>query len=294
MNWDGECKSGLASGNGTLVVSLKNGKTERYVGQMNEGTLGGQGSYTDQGGYTRTGQFSYGALYYGKRFNPDNALVFEGGFYASGSYKMGKVYFPDGGYVDGGFIDKASAINRTTGQGIEHGVVKNVSGVEIGLFVEGKHLKNGAEYRTALMNYLNAKTQAAQKEMAKMEVENARLSAEQKAKNDRETAAAWAQVANTAATTLKKGTAAQIAFEALANNGDGSQVQPSSARTSASSRSALPNDANDSAKTMNENTCVYPTFKMYLSARANGVYKFVRSSSGHQPVRQENIDNATN
>lgn len=115
MSWTGACSDGLASGRGSHVVKLKNGKQIQYFGNMYNGDIYGDGTHVTSSGWKSEGNFQNAKLTEGKIFDETGKIMFEGKMangieyrgntitYADSRYGTGKVYVSDGSYYDGEF-----------------------------------------------------------------------------------------------------------------------------------------------------------------------------------------------
>lgn len=165
MSWTGGCSDGRASGRGSHVIKLKNGKEIRYVGDMYNGRIYGSGTYIDVYGWKSEGNFDNEKLTEGKLFNSKGEIVFDGKMandieyqgktitYADKRYGTGKVYVPNGSYYEGEFN---GSLGQYVGGNVPQASVyaRNVrDGVVVGWFVAGKKYPNESAYQVAKSQY---------------------------------------------------------------------------------------------------------------------------------------------
>lgn len=185
MSWTGECnKNKRAKGNGTLTVTLTDGRVETYTGEMRGGRFAGQGEYKPRNGRRWVGEFIDGWFSRGQIYDADGRLMYDGALYLyTDEYHIGKLYYPDGGYVDATFLKGAVHYNRATGEGIDNGVVYDASDAKLGWWVRGQFLRD----ENAYFDTLN-RTYAADSARWQAEAEAAER------KRQQEESAAWTQL----------------------------------------------------------------------------------------------------
>lgn len=165
MSWTGGCSDGRASGRGSHIIKLKNGKEIRYVGDMYNGRIYGSGTYIDASGWKSEGNFENANLTEGKLHDPNGKIIFDGKMandieyqgktitYADGRYGTGKVYVVNGSYYEGEF--NGSIGERVSGNVPQASIyARNVrDGVVVGWIVAGKKYPNETAYQVAKSQY---------------------------------------------------------------------------------------------------------------------------------------------
>lgn len=244
MNWTGDCGDGLAQGKGTLIVKLKNGKQKRYEGVMAKGGVQGDGIFYDSDGWRLEGNFLWSTFTSGKIFNGKGQIMFDGSIahnekfngqnltFDDGRYYRGKVYFPDGSYIDdgeytgaAGYLVGIKSIDPNSGKGFAYGkYVKD--GKVVARFVEGVRYDDDRTYGSAKLAYLD-------KVLARIQAENKKLTRayeiERAEKNARERKAAMSLLGGLAGaaaegknSTERRQLALAAATQALAGGEQGS------------------------------------------------------------------------
>ncbi len=167
MSWTGPCRDGRAEGKGTHIVKLKNGEQAKYVGWMIGGSIYGDGTYTSANGWKYVGTFRNAKLEQGRVYTASGRLLFEGSMandvqyngknltYNDWRYHTGKLYYPDGSYLDdalftgaAGVYEGISSVDPQTGKGIVYGkYVKD--GEVVNRYVEGRRYDDDPAYEQA-------------------------------------------------------------------------------------------------------------------------------------------------
>lgn len=173
MSWTGECRDGLANGDGVMVVKLHNGKQKHYDGQMQLGYMTGKGTYINEAGWRYVGYFISSHITDGKIYTGSKRLLFDGKLisfeenyfgkkltYYDGRYYRGNVYFTDGSYIQDGQYDGSIGykvgsgdVDPATGSGLIYGkYIKNKK--TLARYVNGTKYKDDSSYNRAVDNYL--------------------------------------------------------------------------------------------------------------------------------------------
>jgi hypothetical protein len=252
MSWTGSCESDLAQGNGTLLVKLKNGKQREYVGAMDKGFIHGDGTYTKESGWKYQGNFLWLTFTRGRIYTADGQLLFDGLMahnekyngqnitFNDQRYHQGKLYFPDGSYIDDGRYTGSAgpalgiaSIIPQTGRGIVYGKYMKDGQVTY-RWVEGKLYQDD-------ISYMQAQTRYYEKLIAAQNVEIAaatKAQAERSAKDRRETYALLGNAATAAAGGTNPAERRLLALNALAGNEPSAVGSNSGARGASGSSSS--------------------------------------------------------
>lgn len=176
ITWSGRCEGG-AEGVGQLVMKHKDGRTTTYDGAMQKGVISGQGVYRSPSGFRREGLFGNFDLLFGKVYNAQGFLLFDGGIlsgvpdptgkmlrFEDMRYGDGTFYLPDGVTViknargDGaaGMFTGVSMIDPATGAGLAWGQVER-RGEVIAYFVEGRRYRSADDFHPAMLAAITAR-----------------------------------------------------------------------------------------------------------------------------------------
>ena len=176
MTWSGPCVSGLAHGDGNLVVAMTNNRQRLYSGKMDKGFIHGDGAYTRESGWKYQGHFLWITFTGGKIYDASNRLIFDGLMLHNEKFEgknlvfndqrfgSGKLYWHDslGTMVDdGNFTGSAGpgigflSINVATGAGLNFGkVIQN--GKIVARWVQGRNYADDVAYMQAQTKYFEA------------------------------------------------------------------------------------------------------------------------------------------
>lgn len=254
MTWTGGCSSGLAQGNGTLIVKQNDGKQMRYDGVMDKGYITGKGVYVDTSGWKFDGDFLWLNFTSGKIYNNKGQIRFSGIMAHNEKYKglsvtyddqryfRGDVYFADGSSIEDGQYALTSgpavgtaSINPKTGAGIVYGKYSK-DGKVIARFVEGKKYGNDSTYMMAVNGYLG-------NVLAGLEAENAKYQKEQAKQDAQDRRETYAMLGN-----------ATIAAAGGKNAEERRQLALDSMASTSGSHGASGNSTTNSTKSGSDNT----------------------------------------
>jgi hypothetical protein len=205
ISWSGGCDDGLASGQGVMVLTLKDGRKETFNGRMFQGRLY-EGELTLPAGHVQRGLFHGGGLTRGQFLRPDGSVVFDGEFannmrdpsgkqisYRDQRYYSGRIFFSDGGRIEEGRFDNSAgvfagiqSIDGQSGRGIIWGKYYK-DGSLVYRWVNGRLFDSDEQYASAVSSYIAEEKRA-------LDRERDALLARQREKEARETREALAQL----------------------------------------------------------------------------------------------------
>lgn len=99
--WTGDCKDGMASGNGTLQFFKNGQKSDTYIGTMAQGKASGQGVANFSNGDKYDGNWQNGKMHGKGIYTTAKGSVYKGDWKDGSMHGKGSYQFFNGNYYDG-------------------------------------------------------------------------------------------------------------------------------------------------------------------------------------------------
>ncbi len=158
MKWSGPCVKGLAEGVGTLTATTVDGFPFMYEGRMVNGfqyTFGNEVAEYTIGNDVYKGKFDTSGFIYGQRIK--NGILATDGHVKSGVFLSGKMYFTNGQYADGTYLEAATGYS-SHGKGIASATVYNADGSEAHWIYNQQVYTSKAKWRSLVQSAQLAET----------------------------------------------------------------------------------------------------------------------------------------